>query len=159
MIVYAINNYVWELLKKNLDWQEIKGLVPILPAQQQPEFLDTDAPFIVYTSSNEFNDGELEPLDVEVISYVIFSEKSDEVDDAVTLIKNAFKAFNSAENINLWIHNPACQLDPRDKVNLVTWTQVMNTESSGAAAAEGEKVDGFVSVRVGYHTNPQDYSI
>lgn len=113
--------------------------------------------------AGEFNDGELEPKDAEIISYLIYAggpNKENEVDDAVTLIKNAFKSFNSAEVINKWIRNPAnTGIDARDKLSVVTFTEVMDFESAGESSSEGGKVDGFISLRVGYHTTPGNYSI
>lgn len=165
MIVYAVNNYVWALLKKRLNWSTVtsKNLIPIFPAQQQPEAMNSDEPFILYSSSLEANTGELEPHDAEIISYVIFAggpNKEDDVDAAVTLIKDAFKSFSSAETINAWVHSPINEtIDVRDQKDMITYTEVMNAESSGESTSEGGKVDGFVQVRVGYQTTPGNYKI
>src|SRR5688500_7704169 len=106
MIGYAVNKYVWALLQKNLDWSEIDGKVPMIPAQQQPEFMNFKKPFIVYGFTNEFNDAELEPLDSTVIHYLVYAQSEETVDRSIKLIKDAFKATNSQENINGWILNP-----------------------------------------------------
>lgn len=160
MIGYAVNNYVWNLLKKNLNWTKINKLVPMIPAQQQPEFMNYKKPFIVYGFTNEFNSGEVEPLDSTVLHYVIFAQTEQAVDDAVKLIKDAFKARDSQENINNWILSSTnTGIADEDRDELVTYTHVMDTVSGGGNDEEGGWKDGMVSVRVGYKTNPLSYAI
>ena len=160
MITDGVVSYVWALVQKKLDWSKVNGLDAILPAQQQPELMNSNKPFMVFSSSAEYNNGELEPMDSEIISFVIFGSTVSDVNRAVDLMRNAFKATASAENINGWMRSPSnMPLAPAMGDLLVTYTQVMDAEAANPAATEGSKYDGFVSVRVGYKTTPEDYSI
>lgn len=159
MIAYATNSYVWELLKKHLDWSEINGLRPMIPAQQQPEFMNYKKPFIVYGFSEQFNDGELEPIGSVVVHYVVFAQNEETVDRSIKLIRDAFKAENSQENLNAWMLDPSNSLPEKNKDELATYTHVMDSVSAGGNDEEGGWKDGIISVRVGYKSNPMSYAI
>jgi hypothetical protein len=88
MIEYAVNNYVWALLQKHRGWSKIDGRVPMIPAQQQPEFMNFKKPFIVYGFTNEYNSGELEPEDSTVIHYLIYAQTEEEVDESIRITYN-----------------------------------------------------------------------
>jgi hypothetical protein len=160
MIGYAVNNYVWALLQKHQGWTRINEKLPLIPAQQQPEFMNFKKPFLVYGWTNEYNDGELEPWDSTVIHYVVYAQTIQEVDAAVELLKDAFKAENSQENINAWIRSEDNEdIADEDKNEVINFTQVMDTISGGGTDEEGGWKDALVSVRVGYKTNPVSFAI
>lgn len=52
-VTYALNTYVWALLQANLGitTDDYEGAIPIIPRQQQPEFMQLGKPFLVYGSS------------------------------------------------------------------------------------------------------------
>ena len=122
MIIYGINDYVWRLLEVKCDWEKIDGIVPIIPAQEQPEIMNSSKPYALYGSSTDYNDGELEPMDVDIIVYLIFAKTSEQADDATEVIKNAFKAFDSASNITDWILKSP-NVSSKDK-HIVNYTEM-----------------------------------
>ena len=157
MILFGINDYVWRLLEVKCGWEPINGIRPMLPAQEQPEIKNSSKPYILYGSSTDFNNGRLESMDDDVIVYLVFAETSEEADDATEVIKNAFKAFESARNITDWIYKSPT-VSEKD-VHVVTYTEVMDRETSGIIAEEGGKAMSTVTVRVGYKTPPEDFSL
>lgn len=157
MIIYAINDYVWELLQRKHGWKKINNLRPILPAQQQPEFMNSSNPFLLYASSAEYNNGGLEGMDSEIISYAVFDDTVDDADLAVETIKNAFLAFSSADNITKWIKQSDRLVD-EDK-HIVNFTEVMDRETSGIIQSEGGKAMSTVTLRVGYKRPYENYDL
>lgn len=157
MIIYAVNDYVWELLQQRHGWKEIKGNRPLLPAQQQPEFMNTSDPFLLYASSAEYNNGAVESMDSDIISYAIFDDSVDDANLAAETIKNAFLDFNSAHNITKWVKQSSGVVN--DDRHIITYTEVMDRETSGIIASEGGKAMSTVTVRVGYKTVPADYDL
>lgn len=158
MIVTAINSYIWQLLQRDNGWAKINNITPIVPSQQQPELMNSPLPHAVYVSSLDFNSGNLEPVDAEVIHYLIYANDMNIINDSIGTIKNAFKAFYSAQNINGWINNSLSALDSRDKY-IVTYTEVMDALTANPSSTEGGKYDGYISIRVGYHTTPINYAV
>src|SRR5690606_27476606 len=138
-------------------WKNINGRLPLLPAQQQPEFMNTADPFLLYASSAEYNSGAVESMDSDIISYAIFDDSVEDADLAAETIKNAFLDFNSAHNITKWVKQSDRVLD--EDRHIITFTEVMDRETSGIIPSEGGKAMSTVTVRVGYKTVPANYDL
>src|SRR6478609_6166269 len=94
--VYALNSYLNKALAVNLGWtpvaytnnlgQTVKAR-PIIPSQQQPEFLATGKPFLVYGSSITPT-GNVWGLVNEYVVYTVWSPSATEANEVANFIKD-----------------------------------------------------------------------
>src|SRR6478735_5409637 len=109
--VYALNSYINKALTVNLGWTPVTytnslgdtvKATPIIPSQQQPEFLATNKTFLVYGSA-------VQPMVVpglhsEYIVYTVWSPTVSEANKTANLIHDLFIIREqNADNINTWL--------------------------------------------------------
>ena len=141
--IHGINTYVWHMLELNLGWELIRGMVPIFPAQQQPEPVESEQPFIVYnwTIASPWVTFELQ---TEQAAYVIYGTNS-EVVRAMNLIVDRLRRYDwSAQDVNAYISQSGT--DEAKKFDY-KHIHVMNATSPDAAASEGGRSAGIVMIR------------
>ena len=97
LAVYKINAYVWELLQRVHDWDAAEySVVPITP-DAEPEIVQLEKPYLLYGYGNE----ETGLLTTDQVAYTIVSKSSNEINQIIETLSNAFKrGAQSAIDIN-----------------------------------------------------------
>lgn len=149
--VYALNAYVWKLLETNLGWtkKSYNGIVPIVPASQQPELLQTGQTFLVYGSAKT-SAGHLYSLKGETVSYTVYGTSVAQINRVINLLTDVFdRQDEAAADINYWLENGRKKED-------VSFASVKSGASQKADPAdeEGGFLAGFVLLDVLY-TKPE----
>lgn len=143
--IYALNRYVSKLLKENLGWDSVTYTGPqgtvtssrIVPASQQPEFMATGKPFIVYGSSVGVA-RHLYANRRESLAYTIYSPSVTEVNKVVNLLVETFERQDEAvEDVNLWLDFEAKQTGRTSRNLAFTSLQPQMGEKAEPADEEG----------------------
>lgn len=153
---YALNSYVWKLVEANLGWEksDYKGAAPIIPSQQQPEFMEIGKPFIVYGSAIQ-PAGHLYALRTESVSYNVYGTGHTEVNAVINLLAETFdRQDEAAADVNEWLaiegpHRPA----GKRAVSFGSIRTVMS-ERAEPSDEEGGFVAGFIMLEVKYTSIP-----
>lgn len=157
---YALNDYTWKLLEYNLGWTKITpagmtaSAVPIVPLSQQPEFMATKKPFIVYSTSVQPS-AYLYAQRVETIGYTVFSTTVKETNDTLDVLLGAFERQDeAAEDVNEWLH---IQRTSGGKDRKVMFTTIRNqfVQKAVPANQEGGFVGGTILLECKYITSVQ----
>ena len=150
--VYALNSYVWKLLQANLGWTTAQygNRRPIVPAAQQPEFLQYEYPFVVYGSA--MDKFETEPyINSETVAYTIYGKNANEVNQVMRVLAEALKWMDeSANNVNAWLHREGQTRQGGKRPTSFLTIRVLQAASAGSPISEGGRVDAQVVVRVKY---------
>lgn len=151
--VHALNRFLWSKLQSDLEWNSANygGLIPIVVPQQQPEFNNYNAPYVVYNYTHQTG-GEDFWLQEEQISYAIYSANEKEIRQFINLMKTYFERRDeSAALINNWILTPGnTNVDARHKRFDYKYTYVISTSGAQPAVTEGGRMDGLVILRIAY---------
>lgn len=150
-IVYALNSYLWRVLKANLGWKEsdYDNRVPIIPWQQQPEFLATGKPFVVYNSSPKKSFSP--PVQEEAVMYACYGVKpSDAYSVRNLIIDSLADEYNSSDNVNWWIDNEP--RDPKRKVSMTNGS-VSLTHDAEPSDEEGGYTSSLIVLDISYLKN------
>lgn len=106
---HIINAYLWEMLTEHLGgmWRKIERggttVVPILPAQEQPEVQDTDLPYMVYVYDYG-NTGGLFQYQNETLTLRLFSSSASVIAATTKLCMRLFNKYDeSAFDVNTWL--------------------------------------------------------
>lgn len=100
---YALNSYTWKVLEANLGWTKYQGKIPIIPSAQQPEFMESGLPFIVYGSAMLPVD-DLYGLNTMSVAYNIYATTSTEVNKIANVLYEVFKRQDdAAADVNQWL--------------------------------------------------------
>lgn len=153
--VYALNSYTWKLLEANLGWERWKGVPPIIPTQQHPEFLQSGKAFIVYGAA-------LHPaMDVyelhkESVSYNIYATSSTEANNVASLLYDVFKRQDeAAADVNEWLNVEATGERGSRDVSFGSVRAVM-VEKAEPADEEGGYVSALVMIETKYTTGDNE---
>lgn len=153
--IYALNNYLWKLLqeKAGMDKVNYGNKVPIMPAAEQVEFDEYKKPFLVYGWALESADSDIYVLNREMAAYTIYSTDTNEIDNIITLMNNAFRAKDeSAANINRWINSTSNPLSSHFvDINFAT-INISSMSSASPPQSEGGKADGLIVLSYSYTT-------
>lgn len=127
-----MNKIIWDVLSTQLGWQKIRNTIPIIPAQEEPEYADQDLPYIVYNYT-------LEPHNLmyqETSYYVFYSKEPSEVRKAVNILSAVFgEQDDSAQAANEFIWSGGKYNEFEFKyINLVNATGPQPPESEGGRA-------------------------
>jgi hypothetical protein len=141
--IHGINQYLWDQLQNQVNWELIRGMVPIFPAQQQPEPTESEQPFIVYnwTVSTPWVTFELQ---TEQAAYIIYGNNSDVI-QAMNLIIDRLRRYDwAAQDVNAYIDQyGSTEAQKYDYKHI----HVLNATSPDAAAQEGGRSAGIVTIR------------
>jgi hypothetical protein len=149
--VYAVNRYSWALLNRNLNWQKVNGLVPIIPANQEPEFTQYNAPFMVYGTASEWA-GPMWWLQQEQCAYTVYSTSVGEINSAVRVLNETFMRMDeAATDINQFVGK--VNTGQYDDLHFKTF-EVVTAQSAQAAEEEGGRQNGLIVIRYKYTTEP-----
>jgi len=156
----SVIDYAWNILRQENGWTKINGKIPGLPTNEQPEFDSQKSPYFLYADSRETGRGDLSPLRLGTISFLIFGDGTGVVDKALDTLEAAFdRRDESAQDINRSAYNPS---NPRRVAFLdthLTWTQVTNTLSAKPADTEGGKAQGLIVVRYQFTVTERPYTV
>lgn len=158
--VHAIRMVIWELLKRDLNWNTSRygGLVPITTPQQAPEFNEKPYPYLVYNYSHQPS-GQDFWLNEEQATFVVWSGTADTGDDDIrrvlNLIRDNMKAFDlSASMVNNWIAKSPNSNAEYKKFDY-KWIRVVSSVGAGPAQQEGGRQNGVITIRYQYtYTEP-----
>lgn len=151
--VLALNSYVWQLMRANEGWDVANygNRRPIVPANQQPEFLQYSEPFIVYGSAVNRIEG-MPFMTSEVVAYTIYATTAGEANRIMRVIVEALRWMDeSARNVNDWLVQEAATR-PGGKKRPTTFQSISVNQatSAGPALSEGGRVDSQVLVNIQY---------
>lgn len=150
--VYALNSYVWQVLRANLGWAaaDYGNRTPIITANQQPEFLQYNKPFVVYGSA--INKIDSTPYTTsETIAYTVYATTATEVDKVMRVLVEALRWMDvTARNVNDWlVVEGQARTGGKRPVSFHT-IYVVQATSAGPQAAEGGWVDSQAMVSTQY---------
>lgn len=149
--VHPIRAFLLDRVTTVLGWTKVNNLDPIAPVQQEPEFTNSNKPFIIYSYST-VPYGEMWELCVENISFVVYSDDEIDIRRAVNYMIALFKrADDSANDINKFVSASSNAAFKSFDFKTVSVTG----SSSDGGVQEGGRQSGFVSVRAEY-TNTAD---
>lgn len=146
---HGIRKYLWDILQRELEWNTSNygGLVPITTPQQQPEFNNYDAPYIVYNYSHQTGSNDYF-LQEEQIAFAIYSGDEKDIRQAINVMQTYLnRRDDSAKDINKYIQNSGTAENKRFDYKYV---YVLSTNGAQPAVTEGGRGDGLVVIRVGY---------
>ena len=148
--VYALNSYLWKALKVNLGWDEIAGTGrPLIPASQQPELMELNRPFIVYSSVQEPS-RDLYVLKNEQVVYVIYSTEIPELQETANLLVDLFDRWDdSADDVNEWLAKEKVGGGPDRRIHF-KFTRVLSADKDEPSESEGGFYSAVVSVSTQY---------
>lgn len=147
--VHGLNKYLWDVLKDELEWSatDYGGLTPITIPQQQPEFNNYNAPYVVYNYSHQ-SSGDDFMIQEEQVAYVIYSADEGDIRKFVNVVREYFDHRDeSAKKINDWIRVNGTSENKRFDYK---FTYVISTTGAQPAISEGGKMDGLVIMRICY---------
>lgn len=131
---------------------DYKGLVPIIPAQQQPEYtnLAKGIPFIVYNYAQEgtYQDWWLEH---EQVAYVIYTDDANKIRDIINYLNKLYRRFDwSAQEINTWL---AANGSAAQKAFDFKYVRVVNASSLEPATEEGGRHSALIVLHACFTDN------
>lgn len=146
-----INKYIWRRLQDELGWVTIPDpegmmLVPIFPAQQQPEFAASPHPYLVYGYSIN-NSGE-DGIHQEQITYTVYGDELT-VRTTVNFLDSIFMHYDwSADDVNAFVE--LTDVDP--KYGIYDFKTIWRVDAIGPQPAdtEGGPLTGAVVIRAEY---------
>ncbi len=165
--VHGLNRFIWSKLQSELGWSASNygGLTPITVPQQQPEFNNYNAPYVVYNYSHQ-STGEDFWMSEEQISYAVYSADEKDIRRFINLMKTYFERRDeSAQMVNEYLRGRG---EVRDTTNVVVvpaiaaagsaenkrfdykYTHVISTSGAQPAVTEGGRMDGLVILRIAY---------
>lgn len=146
--VHSLRKYIWKLLQDELGWsaETYGGLVPITTPEQEPEFTNFNAPFLVYTYSKS-STSNLYALEAEVCAFTIYSGSSSDITKVINLLSAKLnKRDESAKELNDFVST----LDDRYKAFDFKTVVVSGSQGSQPVTQEGGRKDGYITVSMKY---------
>lgn len=152
--VHVLNRYVYDLLLVNggvKTRSAYGGRTPIIPSQQQPEFMEYNDPWLVYGFS-ENTPSDLDMLHSATVAYAIYAAGTYADRDVVKIINIMREAFrrwdDSARDINNYKYANTSFRD-------ITFTSMSTglIEGPSPSGTEGGRTSGIVSIRYEYIPN------
>ncbi len=154
--VYALNSYVWKLLRVNLGWTEWNGVPPVIPVSQQPEIMQSGKAFLVYGSAIH-PASHLYQHKKEAVSYMVYATSATEVNKIVNLLTDTFERQDEAAiDVNDWLAlegEPGNRTGGHRGVYFTTVKATMAEKAEDAAEEEGGYAAGMVLIEMQYTTD------
>lgn len=147
--VHGLNKFLWAKLQAELGWDKTNygGLTPITVPQQQPEFNNYNAPYVVYNYSHQ-STGENFWEQEEQVSYAVYSAEESDIRQFINVIREYLnRRDESAGLINDYIRANGSDENKRFDYK---YTYVISTSGAQPAVTEGGRMDGLVIVRICY---------
>lgn len=151
--VYALNSYIWKVVEANLGWDKANygNRAPIVPANQHPEFLQYNKPFIVFGSAVTRGLGGVPYLSTETVAYTIYATTATEANQIMrTLVKALEWMDETAKWVNEWIvEEGLTRVGGERKIRFRSIT-VTQATSAGPQQQEAGRVDAQVMLHTQY---------
>ena len=141
----VVRKYLWQRLSTEIGWQTIGNLVPIFPAQQEPEFDSAGRPYIIYAYSiSDGGDG----MHQEQANFTVYGNES-QVRTAVNFMRSLFEHYDwSADDVNAWLN--IVNTDDRYKMYEFKSISCIDAFGPEPAESEGGPLTGGVIARMDY---------
>lgn len=143
---HAVRKYVWAMLQQELGWDKANygGLTPITTPEQQPEFNNFNAPYIVYAFARA-STGNLWNLEGEIMTMTIFSQKGSDIDAVVNMLGSKLnKRDETAKDINKFISTTEASGSFYRNFDFKSFT-VTGAQGPQAVTTEGGRRDGYIT--------------
>lgn len=153
--VYALNSYVWKLLRVNLGLSttDYGGGIPMGPSAQQPELMTTGKPFIIF-GSVVGPAAHLYALRTESIGYTIYASTATEADRIANLLVETFERQDeSAADVNEWMDIEKEETEFRHHNIHFGSCRVTIAEKAEPAESEGGFYSAMVLIECKYTSN------
>lgn len=152
--VYALNSYLWKLLKENLGWTRWNDVPPIVPDQQTPEVMQSGKAFLVYGSAKH-PPTHLYQHKSEAASYMVYALSATEVNRIVDLLTDVFERQDeAAADVNDWLALEAQNRAGGHRgVYFTTIRATMAEKAERPADEEGGYYGGLVMLEMRFTTD------
>jgi hypothetical protein len=150
LAVHVLRTYAWEALESNNVLSRIKGKVPIIPIEDEPNISDEGKAYIVYGFSESING----KLWQEVSGQMIFRVTSPTFAEFGHILNIVSRTFEDSDlavpSINEWSTNY-----PDGVLHGIrfTRTELSFIESPDAPDEEGGNINGIVNIGYSYVTH------
>ena len=144
-----VRKFLWALLQQELGWDKKNygGLVPITTPQQQAEFVNTNAPYIVTGSVIDQNQN-LSAIVRETTALAIYATDDDDILQVGNLVRAYFGEQDlSAQWINDWNSVNGSEGDRRFEMKTIS---VLSAETADPTKQEGGRYDATIVIRFEY---------
>lgn len=157
MIAYGINRYVMAIFEDRLKWEKIKDKTPILAAQEEPEFLDSNQPFLIYSFNELQSRDPLEAKREGILAYTVVGITVAQVNDAVSLLTKIFRSDQAPMNITKYLKASDLPEDYMDYI--VDYVTISGADYAMSTDSEGGHIAGMVEIRIFYKVTPESFSV
>jgi len=145
--------YLWKEMKAELGYSETDygGLIPITTPHEAPELLGFTGPNLVYTWSKRPNGDGLWLLENELITFTVFSQKAEKINEVINLAYGRFnKQDESAADVNDYIQGllGTAYADYR-RFDYKSISVVM-ADGPSPPLQEGGRYDGYFTLSIRY---------
>lgn len=150
--VHGLRHYMWYLLQTELGWSaaNYNGMVPITTPEEQPEFMDFNAPYIIYGYARA-NNPRAWLIESEVAHFRVFSTVGKDIIAALSMLSSKLdRQDEAAKALNNYVNDPANSLDARYKDFDYKAIWVNSVEGPSPSHEEGGRRDGRMTVRMDY---------
>lgn len=163
---HIVRLYLWDKLQESMGevWRPIgnNNAIPIIPAQEQPEFQTSEQPYMVYAYSHDMTT-DLWQLQEESMAITMYSQSPARVAATGKLIKRIFNKWDeSAQDVNAWIRSSDGLgkyktgqseydqwIDEVENFNF-KFIRLLGITGPQPAEGEGSRVDSTVSINMSY---------
>lgn len=143
---HILRLYVWEVLKQEGAMQEVNGLIPILPVEDEPKVADSQMAYAIYGYSE--NDAPFEQIREGVFSLRVIAPKFAQLGHIINTVARAFESSDiSTEAVNRYSSK-----FPNGALEGIRFTRTKTTyiEGGEAGESEGGPMDGVVNITYRY---------
>jgi len=149
----GVSLYLWNQMKAELGYSETQygGLIPITTPNESPELQGFDGPNIAYTWSKRPSAGGLWLVENELITYTIFSQKAEKINEIINL---AFGRLNKQDESAKDLNNYTASLFGSSYADIKNFdyksVSVLMADGPNPPLQEGGRYDGYFTVSVTY---------
>jgi len=156
---HILRLYIWDLFKNNTGLQEVNGLVPIVPIEDEPKLEQSGQTYFVYGFA-ESQSGPFQEIKRGIFSLRYSTQNFSTVGEITTTISRAFEnSDHASKQVNLWSSNYGGDsvTDPlRGSADnpfigiRFTSLEVTYTEGGEPPDSEGAPIEGIINIGYNY---------
>ena len=144
---HVLRVYTWELLKANIGWTEVNGMIPIVPLGDEPRLSDSGKSYIIYGYAEQAP-GSTKEVRTGSLTYRIIARTFAELGEITNVITAGFEELDrSAHRVNLWSSNYSGGAFIGIRFGTLEVTYI---EGGEPADQEGGPVDGLLNIEYSY---------
>lgn len=151
--VYVLREYLWKLLQVNMGWNaaDYGGLMPILPAEEEPNISQYDKPYIVYGYNESPTLNNRNFVKRGSMSLAIRSTRFTEIVDVLNTITTAMEREDeAAADVNTYSSTAGFSIPIGIRFTTIS---IGYLDGPGPEASEGGRQMGIVNIRYDYVVN------